>query len=170
MTWGFLICFCLHIFLEVFLFDLYIEVIRLCTKSIHQSHYEIKLQSWCCSSMRNKRCLLILTNKKTSGLLQALLMIGHLKAPDLPAHCSAAPPSAPIVLMKLVLLWGPRRRHLYAGLIRLRKLRPLWRRPHRARPRLSPDRSLHQHSAPNELEDGGQREERKEGNKGKLRV
>ncbi len=97
-------------------------------------------------------------------------MIGHLKASDLPAHRSAAPPSAPIVLMKHVLLQGPWRRHLHAGLINLGKLRPLRRRPRGARPRLSPDWSFHQHPAPNELEDGGQREERKEGNKGKLWV
>lgn len=71
-----------------------------------------------------------------------------------------------IFLMKHILLWGPWRRHLHTGLISLRELRPLTEGTAPGQATFRPHWSFHQHPALNELENGGQREERKKGRGG----
>lgn len=141
VTWDLIFIFdrqCLCVFFFLFV------------KSVHQDNS--KIQKFNCNLWETKDCFW--------QIRKQILQVTR----TLSAHRLSTPPSASIVLMKHILLWGPPSLHLCTGLISFRKLWPLWRQPG---PRLNPDRSFHQHPAPNELEDGGQREERKEANKGK---
>ena len=110
--------------LQWFIFFYEIRPSRIIRKS------KAQLWSWYSSSVIQKIWLHFILGHKTFFNLSFACDWLPLKSSTLPAHRLAAQPSASVLLMKPVFLWGPRRRHLHTGLISLRKkLWPLWWHP-----------------------------------------